>query len=300
MKKLLAGITVTCLLGLGMTGCDLNPVSNDDKVDIELGDISSVAAGSAQFVSAKIDANVAITEIGISIFNEEGEDVTNELFTVEKQSIEFGTKEKILIGDGKDMYIKFTPKTTVCDETYTLKLTAMAGTVSSIKQDDFLVTGGTCGPSVIEEEELEALTVVVGNQSASKGSALDVDKMVVYTTSQLNGNATNQAAVDAWFGVVSGKATILAPASANGFAPITQNWSVKNATKFLKVSADFNNIKTQSAIDALWTGSGSASLAIAAEDVIVVQTVDGIYRLLLIESASNATDGTISVKGRIK
>ena len=61
MKKLLAGITVTCLLGLGMTGCDLNPVSNDDKVDIELGDISSVAAGRAQFVSAKIDANVAIT-----------------------------------------------------------------------------------------------------------------------------------------------------------------------------------------------------------------------------------------------
>jgi hypothetical protein len=92
----------------------------------------------------------------------------------------------------------------------------------------------------------------------------------------------------------------MAPSAATGFAPITQNWSVKNATKFLKVSVDFNSIKTQSAIDALWSGSGSASLAIAAGDVIVVQTVGGNYRLLLIESASNETNGVVTVKGKIK
>lgn len=297
MKKLLAGITGTCLLGLGMTGCDLNPLSNDDKVDIELGDISSIAAGSTQYVTAKIDANVAITEIDISIVNDEGDDVTTTLFLVEKQNVEFGTKEKIEIGNGKDMYVKITPKTSVCDETYTLKMTAVAGTVSSIKQDDFSVTGGTCGPV---EEELTAKNVVVGNQSASQGSALDVDAMVVYKSSEFTDNPTVHAAVDAWFGIVSGNATMLAPASATGFAPITQDWSVKNATKFLKVTADFDNIKTQSAINALWSGSGSASLQIATGDVIVVQTANGDLRLLLIVSATNATNGSISVTGKIK
>lgn len=279
-----------------MTGCDLNPVSNDDKVDIELGDISSIEAGSTQHVTAKIDANVAITGIVIGIFNGEGEDVTTELFTVAKQNADLGTKKKIEIGNGKDMYINITPKTTVCNETYTLKITAMAGAVSSTKEDGFSVTGGTCG---IVEEELTAKNVTVGNQSAAQGSALDVDEMVVYKSSEVNGNSVNQAAVDAWFGIVGGNATILAPASANDFAPITQDWSVKNATKFLKVTADFDNIKTQSAIDALWSGSGSATLQIANDDVIVVQTTEGI-RLLLIVSASNTTTGSISITGKIK
>lgn len=295
MKKLFAGITATCLLGLGMVGCDLNPVSNDDEVKIELGDISTIAAGSTQYVTAKVDANVAITSIDISIFNNMGVEVTTSLFSVEKQNIEFGTKEKIEIGNNKDMYIKITPKTDVCNETYTLKITAVAGAASLTKPDDFSVTGGTCGPV---EEVLTARNVTVGNQGASAGSALDVDAMVVYKQSEIT--TAIQAAVDAWFGIVSGKATIMAPANANDFAPITQNWATKNATKFLKVTADFDNVKTQSAINALWSGSGSGLLPIATGDVIVVQTASGDLRLLQIVSASDATNGSISVTGRIK
>jgi hypothetical protein len=299
MKKLIAGITATCLLGLGMTGCFLNPASNDDEVDVKLGDISSIAAGTTQHVTAKIDANVPITEIGFNITNSAGEDVTAKLFTVQRLNIELGTKEKIEIGNNKDMYITITPNSAICNGTYTLNLTVVAGSASLTKHDEFEVTGGTCESGQVETE-LTARTVFVGNQSSTEGSALDVDEMVVYKSSQLKDNATSQAAVDAWFGIVQSKATIMAPSAATGFAPITQNWSVKNATKFLKVSVDFNSIKTQSAIDALWSGSGSASLAIAAGDVIVVQTVGGNYRLLLIESASNETNGVVTVKGKIK
>lgn len=297
MRRVLTGIATALVLGLGMTGCDLNPASNDDEVTITLGDIAGIAAGTTQDVTATVKGNVAIESIVFKIYDSNDQDVTTSMFTVSQQNITLGAVEKVEIGVGKDMYYKITPKATVCNETYTLKVTATAGSASLTKPDDFQVTGGTCGTV---EDTLKVKDVTVGNQNATAGSALDVDAMVVYSSADCNSSSATQALIDAWFGIVGGSATVLAPASANGFAPITKNWTVKNATKFLKVTATFDAIKKQSQIDALWSGTGSNSLSIATGDVIVVQTATGVFRLLQIVSASNAENGTVSVTGRIK
>lgn len=300
MKKVLSAVAGAVAIGAIFIGCELNPASNDDKVSIELSNIPSIAAGDVQSITAKIDGNVAISSVSVKISDSYGDDVSSSDFTISKENFDFGAGEKkIKIGDNQDMYIRITPKATACNGTYTFTISATAGAGSSSKSTTFDVTGGmNCDEP--DEDPLTEREVVVGNQSASKGSALDVDEMKVYSSSEANGSASVQAKVDAWFGIVGGKATVMAPASANGFAPITKDWTNKNATKFLKVTVDFDDVTYQSEIDELWTGSGESLVNISKGDVFVVKTNAGDYRLLKIEAASNDPSGEVTVVGKIK
>lgn len=292
IKKLLTGVTTACVLSLGMLGCDLNPVSDDDEVSIELTGISSITAGSGQAITAKVKGNVAITSIDVEIFDTTGDNLTDISFEVQKSNLS-GDEKEVKVGD--DMSITVTPDEQACNGRYILKMTAVAGSASTTKSDTFTVTGGEdCSEPV--EDPLTEKEVTLGNQDASAGSALDVDAMTVYKTSECVESVRGD--IDAWFGIVGGNATMMSPASATQFAP--KNWTVKNDTKFLKVEKNFDDIEFQSEIDALWTGTGSGSVSIAAGDVVVIKTVDGDYRLLKVESASNATTGSVTVTGKIK
>ena len=289
MKKLLLAVAGAMALGTFFVGCDLNPTgtkSENAKVNLTVPDTLSLSTTTP--IIGKIKADEEITEVSYAILNSNNEIATG--VTVSGPSI-----SKVESYEFKNQALTISVGANVSAGTYKLQIIVVAGP-EAITNFSFYVKG-TTGPT---EDPLQEKEVTVGNQDATKGSALDVDEMVVYGSSEANGSATIQAKVDAWFGIVSGKATMMAPASANGFAPVTKNWTSKATTKFLKVSEDFDDITYQSDIDELWSGSGESLVSISTGDVFVIETDGGDYRLLKIESASSATDGTVTIKGKIK
>lgn len=295
MNKLFTVSVAALALGLGLMGCDLLGPTDADEVSITLGAIPAISSASNQAITGDVDANVEITSVTPVIKDASGTVVST--ITVTKNNVT-GTKKKLDLKT--DLALTLGVSAQTCNGTYTLELTAMAGTATTTKSGTFTVSGvKDC--SAVVEDTLSTKQVTLGNQNASAGSALDVDLMEVYKSAQFAA-ASVQATIDLWFGIVStGAAKMMAPSVATGFAPIANNWTTKNATKILKVTADFNQIKTQSQIDLLWSEASSvSSVEIAANDVFVIKTVEGKYRLLRIVSASTSESGTAEVVGRIK
>ncbi len=305
MKRVAKALTSISMLGiagmfvLNLSSCDaLGPEENDDNASVSIKQIENVTfSGGAETATRPLDGEIKgdpqINDVVFSIIYE-GEDVTEEgHIIIDQGEFVYENKKKVDL-DAISLIIN----NTACNGTYTLKIDVTAGSAPGGNSTSFTVSGATaCGEQ--PEEQLQEVTVTVGNQDAGPGSALDVDSMKVHQSSDAKNSASIQEAVDVWFGIVESNASMMAPASApSGFA--TSSWTVKNATAFQKVTVAFDEITTQSQIDALWSGSGSSLVTIAAGDVFVVQTVEGNNRLLKIVSASDATTGTAEVTGKIK
>jgi len=297
MNKLFTVSFTAVTLGIGLSGCLLGPASDEDEVSIDVDPVQTIGSSGNITITGDIKANVEINTVRYSVLNALNAEVPPSLIEVDNDITPVG-KKKLDIGEDLKLRLKISAQ--ACDGLYTLKIEVVAGTAERLALVPITISGvKTC--SVVTEDTLRTQQVTLGNQSATAGSALDADLMVVYSSQQFSAPSV-QATIDLWFGVVSGgKAKMMAPSVATGFAPVNNNWTTKNATKILKVSASFDQIKTQSQINTLWTETGSvSSVEIYANDVFVIKTAEGNYRLLRIVSASASESGNAVVVGRIK
>ena len=304
MKKILGIAMAALVLGIGFVGCDLSPVSINDEVTISLGDITSITAGSEHNVTATVKGNVAIDDITIRITNDANQNVTTSMFTISKQNFSYGTKEKIEVGNNKDMYIRVTPKTDACNGTYTLEMTATAGSAVSTQKDNFTVTGGqVCnGPST--GTPVDTATVIAGaNSNATHGSSIDLDGGVAWKSGDAANNVSKIDLCYAYSGVNNvEKIGTPAWAKISDFA-FARNWTNPPATKFYKVNmtaAEFNAITTKEDMPAFNESSATAtSYNCATGDVFIVKTTENAIALIRIAEQVSGASGTITIK-RIK
>ncbi|MBN1604581.1 MAG: hypothetical protein JW915_23435 [Chitinispirillaceae bacterium] len=297
MNKLFTVSFTALTLGLGLSGCLLGPASDEDEVSIDVDQVQIIGSSGNISITGDIKANVEINSVTCKVLDAVNAEVSPSLIEVDKDVTPVGEKKLDL---EEDLKLRLKISAQACDGDYTLKIDVVAGTAERSALIPITISGvKTC--SVVTEDTLRTQKVTLGNQTAAAGSALDADFMAVYSSQQFSAPSV-QATIDLWFGIVSGgTAKMMAPSVATGFAPVSNNWTTKNSTKILKVSAAFDQIKTQSQINALWTETGSvSSVQIAANDVFVIKTVEGNYRLLRIVSASASESGNAVVIGRIK
>lgn len=289
MKIGLRTIVCAFALGIGFTGCGLLDPDESSAPEVTLSVPPILDAGTTTPINGEVKASEEISSVIFTVVTAQNESVSESQIQVEGPTVKGVKSFKF-----KDSNLKIKISSNTPSGDYKIKVTVKAD-VENDTYFPFTVEGGSTGP---QEDILNEKTVTLGNQKAVPGSALDADNMQVYKTSEITSTAT-QAKIDVWFGVTGGNATMMSPSSANAaqFAP--GEWTNKNSTQFKKVSVDFDDIKTQSDIDDLWTGSGESSIAVSAGDVFVIKTESG-NRLLKIESASNETNGTVEVTGKIK
>jgi len=285
IKKIL--LTSLATLGLFIAGCGLTDPTEATAPTISgPSTIDTLAANTLKTITVKIEADDTVT-FTYQMLNSAGTAASG----INVTAVDV-TPTKT---ESKTINFSIT-NTTATAGSYKLRITATASGLTSTVDFGFIVKG----TAVVDT--LATAQVVLGAASNANGSSLDVDSMKVYKTSEITSTAI-QGYIDIWFAYTSsGDNKLYAPsvAATNGWAP--QNWTVQNATTFIKASSvSFSNIKTQAGIDSLWTSSGAAtSLAVSAGDVVVVHTVAGDNRLLKIDVVATSTSGAATVTGRIK
>ena len=296
MKKVLA-VAGACAV-MGLIGCDLNPLSNDDSVSIDLTTFTSIPAGATHDVVATIDGSVSISQNDIdgSVVMLDGSSATG--VTVSKSTFTEDKKITIKPTNG-DMHMEIEVADDACNGQYVFTLTATAGSVTSIKKDTFTVSGGVnCdepqGTAVVTK------TIAAGsNGNSTLGSSIDLDLGVAYKMSDA---ASKVAQLDICYSTTgTGVDKIGSPywAKASEF-DYAVNWASPVDTKFYKTTltkAQFNEITTQEEIPAFVTASATASsYEAAAGDVFIVKTTENAIVLVLVDEKVAGKTGSITIK----
>ncbi|NLG18026.1 MAG: hypothetical protein GX556_11905 [Fibrobacter sp.] len=300
MNKLLSLSAVAALLGLGLVGCELNPLEvDDDEVTIKsLTGFTTMNAGSDYYVTAEIDGNVALSAVNVTIESAAGANATA-MFTITKQGITLADFEDLDIKKtGGDMYIKITPKADACNGSYTITLTAEAGEASSNKSDDFTVAGGKdCSGT-----DVATGTVTLGGHShATLGSSVDLDNGEVMLAAAAKAAGSGVDIVYTYSSKTPAGPVLMSPAYAKSTSGISafSTWSSPNATKFHAVDVDFDDVETAEEIADLFVAADAdadGKLSVAVGDVIVVKTDEDAYVLLEMTTVSTDAAGTAKIK----
>lgn len=298
MVRKLLGVC-SAMLAIGFAGCNLLP-TDTDSVDIDLTPISSISANGHAYINAKLDGNVAITDIKATITSVGDGDESK--ITCSPGPIP-QDQEKITIkqnpsGSG-EMDIVINAASDACNGEYKFTLKVTAGSFTGEKSFNFTVTGGSDNCGDIPTPELTETQVTLGSWKSSIGSSLDADEMKVYKAGEIT-SSTIEAKMDAYFSNNSdGQAWLWSPKAAADAKYEPKDWSVKNDTKFLEVSSvKYDNVNTQSDIDALWSDTDAKNYAdLSAGDVVIIKTNEGAKRMIKVISAETTDNGTAVIVG---
>jgi hypothetical protein len=294
MNKLFTVSIAALGLGLGLMGCDLLGPADADSVDITLGAIPAITSASNQAVTGNVDANVEITSITPVIKDASGNAVTT--ITISKNNVD-NTKKKIDLKT--DLALTLVVGAQTCNGTYTLELTAVAGTASTTKSATFTVSGvKDCTKP--EGTPVVTATISAGSNSNSDlGSSIDLDAGVAY---KMSAAASHVAELDLCYSSTgAGVDKLGSPnwAKLSNF-DYAKNWTAPPATKFYKTDltkAQFDAITTKEQIPAFVDASATAeSYPAALNDVFTVKTTAGATVLVLINAKTDGAAGSITIK----
>ncbi|HEX2959577.1 MAG TPA: hypothetical protein VHO70_22265, partial [Chitinispirillaceae bacterium] len=279
MNKLFTVSIVALGLGLGLMGCDLLGPADADEVSITLGAIPAITSVSNQIVTGNVDANVEITSITPVIKDASGNTVIT--ITTTKNNVT-GTQKKIDLKT--DLALTLVVGAQTCNGTYTLELTAVAGSASTSKPVTFTVSGVKDCNQVIQPTLAQTEVTMGSWKSTANGSSLEADELKVYKGAELTDAL--RAEIDVWFSnTADGHAWLWSPKKAAAASYTPKDWAVQNETKFVEItgSVTFESITTQAQIDAQWNASSAKEFVdIVAGDLVVVKTNKGANRLLKI------------------
>jgi hypothetical protein len=297
MNKLFTVSVAALGLGLGLFGCDFGPLSPDtNEVSITLGVIPAITSASNQAVTGNVDANVEITSITPVIKDASGATVTT--ITISKNNVD-NTKKKIDLKT--DLALTLVVGAQTCNGTYTLELTAVAGTASTTKSATFTVSGvKNCNDTTPQGTPVVTATISAGSNSNSDlGSSIDLDAGVAY---KMSAAASHVAELDLCYSSTgAGVDKLGSPnwAKLSNF-DYAKNWTAPPATKFYKTDltkAQFDAITTKEQIPAFVDASATAeSYPAALNDVFTVKTTAGATVLVLINAKTDGAAGSITIK----
>ena len=315
---LLAGIVTSVFM---MSGCDLLTreddaaaaeitISPDTETEVTVGDILEIsgtvtASGELILGYELTDDKEDSTGIGDKI-----------LVNKDKSATPSDLKERDL-RDEEDLKIIVSAAigNTACAGDYILIIKAGVQTsdeeveVAETKKFEFTVVGPECDNKGLIIADVEVVADNMGAQTADSGSSIDLDEFKVWTRANAKINA---AKVDLFMGFLSGTVQLMSPEEAANWpillpAEEKDDWdpSKTNATKFYltTVSDDFDNIKSQYQIDALWdesmvdddiisTNDGKVFIAKTDQEKITLLRVVGI-------KSGSGTSTVIDVEGYV-
>lgn len=294
IKKLL--IVSLVALGLGMTGCLTDPLSNNDSVDITLNKIPTIN-GDFYDIVATINANVNIDKIETIIQKKDGTATTD----ITPKNGQVPAKEKISIkGTGGDMNIRINIAPTTCNGDYVLTLKVTAGNANLSKSDTFTVIGKTDCSIPVGTPVVTDTLVAGANKNSSIGSSIDLDAGKVYLANESNSHVTDIDLCYAHSSTNGDKLGTANWAKLSGF-DFTANWTATPPiTKFYKTTmtpAQFNAITVKEQIPAFdATLATEESYTTAANDVFIVKTTANKIVLVLVKSQVAGATGEIAIK----
>jgi hypothetical protein len=282
IKKLL--VVSLAALGIGLTGCLTDPTEVTTPT-ITLGKIDTLTAGSgaSRTVTGKIEGSDVITKVTYQVTNSAGTSVST--ITVSGPD---GNSKKSL-----DLSVVVLALTGTPAGTYTLKISATAGATG-----DGSFTFSVKGPAVVVSD-ITVNSVTLGAHDNTLGSSVNLDNGSVLPSAQA---VLANSGVDILY-TYSQKVTspiLFNPAYAKDSSGITAfaAWVTPNATKFHKVTGNFDAITTAAQIEALYDANSSFSgrLTVAVGDLIIVKTDLGKYVLIKMMTVSANATGTAEIK----
>jgi hypothetical protein len=292
MKKLLS------LLGVGIiaamwSGCGVtNPASS---VTIKIDGIGAVVVGGASGqVTGSIQTDSLLTSVSMKVLSG-STDVSSD-FTVSYTSAYLNKKSVDL---NTDMSTTVAAKTGTASGTYTLSITAEAGSITSTTTKDFGVTGGQTGTPV------DTATLVAGSNQAIAGSSIDLDEPAIYNSAASVANVSKIDLCYSYTNVAGFTAGdyLFSPdqAQSSGYT-YTSGWTTTpNTTAFYLTNltaAQYNAITTKEQVAALWTAPAAPTpyALCTAGEVFIAKTDQSAIVLIYISAQTPGATGTISLK----
>ncbi|MFC1585385.1 hypothetical protein ACFL5V_07550 [Fibrobacterota bacterium] len=299
----LAGLAVSVLV---FTGCDLLSQEEDEPTaTITLGtNASSVNAGDTLKVEGNAEASGKLV-LTYSLATAAGVDVPSSQIKISIDASATPADEKVrdLRTEENLQLITYNAigKTT-CAGDYVLTIKAGAdGELVDTTTLEFAVAGPACDDAFAITPDVTLKTDTLGAQSATPGSALDLDEFKDYTKSAA---ITDAAKIDLYLAHLTTSGTqIFSPdeaAAGWGLFPETDSWATTNVTMFYKTSlgSDFNNIVSQYQIDALWDESLAtiSRSTFSAGDVFIAKTNEGTIALMKVNAITTGTGATTEIE----
>ncbi|MBD3345563.1 MAG: hypothetical protein GF401_10925 [Chitinivibrionales bacterium] len=293
-------IFLSAFLMIGYMGCGLlDPEEDTDEVtvsitnDADLATINLTGTSVIVPVEGTIEGSAAPSSISAIMTNN---DATGTADGIQINTTQQPDLDKIEIGEGKDMQIEIVVNQSACNGTYTLTISATVGGATNTASQTIVLEGATdCSQTGTPVTTSSSITL--GAQNANSGSYLDADAMTAYNSTSVSGN---ESKIDILLGYAgaAGELRLYSPAEAKNDGFIG-SWTSPPSTQILPVTSTFDQITTQEEIDALWTGTPVNELAITGGEVVVVETTEGEYVLIKVESVSaQSQSAEISVIGK--
>ena len=292
--KFLKGLAVVSCVGMLLFsfGCFDDPVSDEDSVVIQITSFATMTPGATKQIQGTIEASPAIDEAAITIaLTKDGADASTHFETPTINDIEAAEEIDLETNLG----LKITPKTTIPTGTYVLSISATAGSANSSDNVTFTVTNTTPPDTLVPKQ------ITLGSwQNPTIGHSLEADSMLVYSNTEA---AAISADIDVWYSnEADGSNAFYSPAQAATISHPPKDWAVKNQTQMAFVTADFDAIKKQSEVDALWAAVAAADkkqlLRPTANTVFIIETDKGNTRLVKFISGDGTNTGTAVIKGK--
>ncbi len=293
--KKLAVVSLVGLVAFQMWGCLDDPVSDEDSVVVTLGTIGSMGVDTLKAITGTITASPAIdqTALVITLTDAAGNDASSHFTQTGPGAI--SAKEEIDIA--ADLGLAFTPKSSISSGTYRLTIQATAGTATGSDYEDFTVTS----VNVVDTNVVTVHDTLGSWNNPTYGSSLDADLMVVYKVAEASANS---AEMDVWYSneAINNRAAdvFYSPKQAGLADHPPKNWTTQNETQMAIVTCDFDTVVNQAQIDAIWAAATDKKqlLRLTAGQVVVLQTNNGVNRLIKFISGQTSDTGICVFKGK--
>lgn len=289
MKK--AAVLCLGVAAMLWSGCSSSStptgLKDPTRVTVSILNIGLVVIGGASgVVQGYVSADSALSNIQTQVLDGSGADQTAN-FNIGVTG-GYGNLDSVDLKVTMGMTIA--AKSTAVAGTYKLVITASSGAITNTAQQSFTVETAVGVP----------VTVTIGSyQNTTYGSSIDLDSGKVELAAQAEQSGSGVDLVMTYSSDYTAF-RVMSPYYAANSSNITAfaNWVNPNQTPFAKVNVSFDSVSTKEQIKALFDASQTTTgvLSCSEGDVLVVETDQGQYALVLINSFDPLTTGTATIK----
>ena len=293
MKKLIA--VAGAIAAITFSGCGILDIDEDVSIDFRAVSVADtvVVGGGYQNISGRLSASEEISNVLIRVFY-------NDVNVTAKFDINYtspsASKSINLRHSSIDAQIRTTDQT-LQSGTHEIEIRGTIDGTTSTYRTNFQVRNPTpvdTGTPVSTQN-----ITVAGHGNDTLGSSFNLDNGQVMLAAAAKLANSGVDLVYTYSGVVNSP-VLMTPYYATNSTTVAafQNWSSPNNTRFHKVNVNFNNIETAEEIEDLFDSSYNfeGRVEISAGDVLVVETSEGNYVLIRMETVSSTSAGLATVK----
>lgn len=299
MKQFLKLLVAGAVCGMGFIGCGLVSPTDDDTISIDIKAIGDVRAGDDKPIGGTIEGKPDPDATGISakILDSDGATVAAEKIKVTKNTPSAKSKFDLTT----DLSMKIVSTAEACNGTYTLEISAAAGSATTTKTATFtIVNGKDCNAIIPTGTPITEVTLEAGaNGNSTLGSSIDLDGGTVWKMTEA---ANNVSKIDICYAHTASGDDKVGSANWAKLSDYTfaKNWATPPDCKMhaVTMTADaYTAVDTKEEITALWSESTAVtSLKVVDGDIFIVKTTENVLALVKITSQTAGETGKITIK----